>query len=89
MNPIHFPEANRQFNPPPDLDESQCMAVPAYVGEVKQGSVDGVTIVVVAWQPNAQDIKRIIEGNPIYLSCVGGLPPHFLTTDFHSATHPA
>lgn len=89
MTPIYFPEANFVFNPPPDLDESQCMKVHAHVCEVKQGSVDGVNIVVVAWQPDANDIAKIIAGQPIYLSVVGGLPPHFLTTNFYAATHPA
>lgn len=89
MTPIYFPESNTIFGPPSDLEESQCMKIHAHVGQVRSGSVDGALQVVVAWQPDASDIAKIIAGNPIFLSCIGGLPPHFLTTDFHSATHPA
>lgn len=89
MNPIEFPEANTIFGPPKELSESQCLRICAYVGEVKQGSVDGVGIAVVAWQPDARDINRIINGHPIFLTTLGGLPPHFLSTDFNSAINPA
>lgn len=89
MTPIDFPEANRIFGAPKELAESQCMKISAYVGEITQGSVDGLAVVVVAWKPNQEDIQRMIQGHPIYLSTMGGLLPHFLTTDFHSATHPA
>ncbi len=65
------------------------MSIPGYVGEIKSGSVDGCIVVVVAWQPSLADIQKMIDGHPIYLSCIGGLTPHFLTMDFHSATHPA
>ena len=89
MNPVTFPEANAAYGPPPDLEESQCRTIPAYQGTVEGGSVDGCKQVVVAWRPTDQEIDDIVMGKPVFISMIGGLSPHFLTTDFHSATHPA
>lgn len=89
MNAIHFPEANTKFGPPPDLDESQCRTIPAFVGKVERGAVEGAPIVVVAWQPDAAELAAIAAGKPIFISMIGGLAPHFLTTDFTTATLPA
>jgi hypothetical protein len=89
MTPTTFPEANASYGPPPDLTEAQCMTIPAYHGEAKSGSVDGVRIVVVAWQPSAEELQQLAAGKPIFISMIGGLAPHFLTTDFQQAIHPA
>lgn len=89
MNPINFKEANIPFCAPKDLAESQCATIKGFCGVVQGGSCDGVTIAVVAYRPTPEELDAINNGAPIYLSCLGGLPPHFLTTDFHTATHPA
>jgi hypothetical protein len=89
MNPREFPEANTIFGPPPDLEESQCMRVAGYLGKVQGGSLDGSTIVVVCWQPTMEEIEAIKSGKPIFLSFLGGLPPHLPTLDFQEAIHPA
>ena len=89
MTPIKFKEANTRFGPPADLAESQCMTIPAFVGKVHGGSVDGSSIVVVAWQPTAEELGQLAAGKPIYISMIGGLAPHFLTTDFEQAIKPA
>lgn len=89
MIPVTFPEANIRYGPPPDLAESQCMTIHAYRGQVAGGSVDGSLIVVTAWKPSPDEIEAMKQGRPIFLSFIGGLPPHFVALDFHSATHPA
>lgn len=89
MNPCHFPQANIKYGPPPDLEESQCAAIPAFVHEVRGGSCDGVPQVVVCWKPTDEEIEAIKNGAPIYLSVLGNLPPHYLSVDFEQATHPA
>lgn len=89
MTPVTFPQANARFGPPSDLAESQCMTIHAYQGKVERGSVEGSPIVVTAWKPSPQELNAMIEGSPIFLSFLGGLPPHFVTTDFQQATHPA
>jgi hypothetical protein len=81
MIPFRFPQANVAFKHPEGLM--------AYTGPVVGGSVDGETLVVVAWQPDPMDLIRIQAGHPVFLTVMGGLPPHFLSTDFDAATHPA
>lgn len=85
MTPTHFPEANAVYGPPADLDESQCMKIPAWDGQVKTGTCDGAKQVVVAWRPTDQEIEAMKNGQAIYVSFLGGPPPHFLTTSFDSA----
>ena len=66
------------------------MVVRAYAGKYEGGSVDGAAVIVVAWQPSLEDMDVLNKGGLIYLSVMGSsLPPHYLSTDFHSATHPA
>ncbi len=89
MTPVAFAQANTRFGPPGDLEESQCKAVPAFRGAVQGGSVDGANVVVVAWLPAPAEVLRILHGQPIFLSCLGGLPPHFLSTTFEEAIKPS
>lgn len=89
MNPSEFPQSNCHYGPPDGLSESQVATVKAYVGQIKSGSCDGFKIVVVAWRPSAEELADIASGAPIFLSCIGGLPPHFLSTNFETAINPA
>lgn len=88
MTPIRFKEANRLFGPPPDLSDSQCNTIYAFQGKVEGGSVDGAALVVTAWRPSAEELEAINKGAPIFLSVIGGLPPHFICTDFQQAINP-
>lgn len=87
MTPIQFPEANRMFGPPPDLDESQCGRLFGFVGEINRGNLDGSIVTVTAWEPSPEERQAIADGRPIFVSFVGGLPPHFLTTSFQEAVN--
>lgn len=89
MISISFPEVNKIFKAPAGLDESQVAAIPAFLGETRTGSCDGERMVVVAWKPDDRELAAIAAGAPIFLTCLGGLPPHFLTTNFAEATNPA
>ncbi len=89
MTPTTFPEANATFRPPTDLEESQCRTIHAWQGTIERGSCEGVPLTVTAWKPSETELAELNAGKPIFLSCLGGLPPHFLTTDFVSATNPA
>lgn len=89
MSPVHFPESNVILGAPSGLTDTQVASIPAYVGETIGGSVDGMRLVVVAWKPSAEELKDLNEGGEIYLSCLSGLPPHFLTTKFNEAIRPA
>lgn len=89
MTSVNFPQANSRFGPPPGLADSQCNTIHAFSGKVQRGSVEGSQLVVVAWKPSEEEICAMLAGSPIYLSCIGGLPPHFLTTSFDEAINPA
>lgn len=89
MIPTDFKESNILLRPPEGLTETQCCSVRAYMGAVKSGSCDGTSISVVAWQPNELDLARLLGGAPIFFTVMGGMPPHFPSTNFHDATHPA
>lgn len=88
MTPTTFPQANTVFGPPPGMDESQVKSVHAYLGEVKKGSCDGSRLVVVAWEPTPEEREHIACGGRIYLTVLGQLPPHMLTTRFEHAINP-
>lgn len=87
MKAVDFPQSNTVFGPPPDLTKEQCNSIPAFLGICVGGSCDGSKMVVVAHQPTAEDIARILAGEPIFLTCMGGLPPHLMTTSFAEAVN--
>lgn len=89
MNPTLFPEANINFVAPGDLKESQCATVAGFQGKVTGGSIDGSPISVVAWAPTERELELIKEGKPIFLTFVGGIPPHYPSMSFHEASQPA
>lgn len=89
MMPVHFPEANARFLPPPDMDAAQCETVEAFMGPVRGGSLDGARMVVTAWKPTDVELALLQAGHPIFLTFIGGLPPHYVSLDFQTATHPA
>lgn len=88
MIPIAIPEANCIFTPPVGIDEKQVSSVAGYVGVAQGGSMDGSKIIVIGWQPTPEEIQRIVNGHCIYLTLCGAVPPHYLSTDFQTATHP-
>jgi hypothetical protein len=88
MNPCNFPQANKLFGPPPGLDESQVMTVPACLGTISEGNMDGATCIVVCWMPSQEDLDRLNSGIPIYLTFLGGLPAHGIATEFNPAIRP-
>lgn len=87
MNPVNFPESNSRFGPPSDLVESQCKTIFAFKGQLTKGSIDGSQVVVTAWKPEPWEIERLKNGGSIFLTCIGGLPPHCITTSFEEATN--
>lgn len=90
MTPIFFPQCNKIFRPPDGMEESQVGSVHCHVRLVLCGSCDGLPQIVIAYKPTVEDLRRINEGGLIYLSVIGdALPPHYLSTTFHDATHPA
>lgn len=85
MTPYKFQEANQKFGPPDGFTESQVVPVDAFVGEAKQGCLDGSKIVVTAWMPTPEERERLCLGAPIFLTFIGGLPPHAVSVSFEQA----
>jgi len=85
MKPVDFEQANTTIGPGPDQPGvfGKCKA---FMGIVNGGIMDGSTIVVVAWQPSQEDIDQIVTGNPVFLTSIGGIMPHSLSTNFVTAT---
>ncbi len=67
------------------MAESQVKTIRAYLGQVKDGSCDGMSMVIVAWTPSPEELEDLKAGRPVFLTCMGSLPPHFLTTSFQEA----
>lgn len=82
MLPAQFPQANTHFKPPPGFSEDQVSTIPAFVGEIKGGNMDGSEIVVVAWQPSPAELALLAQGNPVFIGFLGGVPPHFVCAQF-------
>jgi hypothetical protein len=87
MIPTDFPESNCVFGAPSDLDASQVLSIPALAGKIRGGNLDGARFVAIAWKPTPEEIEQIKSGAPIFLSMLGGLAPHFLTTNITEAAY--
>ena len=85
MNPVDFPESNVAFGPPEGMTEDEVGTIPAYLRQLLGGKYDGVKVVIVAWQPDEQELEMIKRGAPVYVCMLGGLAPHYLTTSFEVA----
>ena len=87
MNPVAFQEANTTFGPPVGMDESQVAPIPAFVGVIAGGNLDGALLTVVAWKPTEEELKELNAGGSAFLSTINGLPPHYITTSFLDAVN--
>lgn len=89
MKPVKFDGCNSEYGAPKGLASSQVLTIPAYQGEIHGGSCDGLKQVVVGYELTEEEIQNLIDGKILYVSMLTGLMPHYLSFDFHSATHPA
>ncbi len=89
MESVKFPQCNARYGPPEGMAESQVRTIHAHDTRALGGSTDGAHFVIVAHKPTPEDIARIVAGEPIFLTMMGGLAPHFLTTRFEEASNPA
>lgn len=67
------------------MAEIHIASIRAYMGHVKGGVHDGEKLVVTAWKPNEAEIQAIKDGRPIFIAFLGGLPPHYVATNFQQA----
>lgn len=85
MKAVNFPQANITIGPPSELDESQCRTIRALAGTVETGSIEGSQFIIVCHEPTPEERLNIAAGANIYLTMLGGLSPHFLTTTIGEA----
>lgn len=77
MSPIDFEGTNVTYGKPSDMTDEECTPLKAYKGPDEANRPCTLT----AWMPNADDMKAINAGLPIYLKIVGeGMPPVALYT---------
>lgn len=88
MESVPFDMQNTVFGPPTGFTEGQIATIPAHLGEIPgPHALEGSKFVVVAWKPSHEDLQCLINGGVIYLTMVGGLAPHFLTTRVEEACY--
>lgn len=88
MKPATPPVSSTVFKAPNSLDESQVHAIAAYKNVIPPGSnLDGAAFVTVAWRPTPEELIELNNGGLVYITTIGGLLPHFVTTSFSVATY--
>lgn len=82
MTPATFKQANGILRPPEDLTDDQCESISSFTGQIQGGNLDGAPTFSVAWKPSLEELEAIALGEPVFLTVIGGMPPHFLTVGF-------
>lgn len=82
MTPTTFPQANTVIKPPDDIPESQITPIAAFLGIMAGGCFDGAQMVTVAWQPSPEERERINQGASIFITFLGGVLAHSVSTEF-------
>jgi hypothetical protein len=91
MMPLEFAGTNVTFLIPDDLasNRTKARAIRGRVFQVGPGPLDGLAVAVVAYKPSALDVSRFLAGEPIYISFLGGVAPHYLSTTLEEAINPS
>lgn len=73
MLPVDFEGTNITFTKPKDMTDEECLPVNAFKGI----DTAGFPFILLAFQPNYEDIQAIKEGRPIMLKIMtaGPMPP--------------
>jgi hypothetical protein len=71
MHPVKFDNANTDLVKPEDMDDDQCLSLPAEQGIDDQGFPYFLT----AWQPNREDIEALKNGRPLFIKIFGNSHP--------------
>lgn len=80
MKPVEFKWMNRIYTSPENWTEKDgdCGDLPVFVGKDSLNH----DIIISAWRPSEEDLKRLNNGGHLYVQVVGGmLPPIALFTD--------
>jgi hypothetical protein len=87
MIPATFEQVNTEMDPPKGMTEKDVLRIPAFLAEVRDPSscLDGSHVVIVAWKPSIEELKKLMEGGSIFLTAIGSLPPHYMSASFEAA----
>lgn len=83
MQPTKFDEMNIVFGPPDGYSEQHVRSVPAFSGQITIGPFEGTQIAITAWKPSPEELAELNRGAPVFISFIGGLPPHYVGTSFN------
>jgi hypothetical protein len=91
MMPLEFKGTNVTFMIPNDLARNQTKARPirGRILQVSTGPLDGLAVAIVAYKPNSLEISRLLAGEPVYISFLGGVAPHYVSTTLEEALNPS
>jgi hypothetical protein len=91
MMPLEIAGTNVTLMLPSDLlgNKTKARCVRARIVSIKNGPLDGLSVAVVAYKPSPLDVSRILAGEPIYISFLAGVAPHFLSTTLEEALNPS
>lgn len=82
MEATNFKGSNITFGPPKGLSEAQVGTIPAFMGKQNIPGVGDCPLIMVAWKPNYEEIKRLMDGGNVYVCFLSnGLVPHFVITE--------
>lgn len=84
MIPAIFPECNIELRAPDDL-EDLVRTIHAMHVPIESGRLEGGCITVVAWKPTAEELQQLQNGAPVFITFMGGVPPHFPSTNINAA----
>lgn len=73
MLAIDFEGTNIEFVKPSNMTDEQCSAIRAYIG---RDSTDGFDFILLAFQPNKEDLEAFNAGRPLMMKIWGcAMPP--------------
>ena len=73
--PTTLPEANLMLGRPSNMTEAECSSLPVHVTTAPRQFIS-------RWQPTADDLERLVRGEPIWIHVFGeGHPPIAVTTE--------
>lgn len=71
MIPGHIHGATRQLGKPDNMTDEQCVPL-----AIKDTRIDGCNVMVSAWFPSPDEVRKMMAGQPVHLYVWGtGHPP--------------
>lgn len=82
--PSNFDWSNAAYGPPEGMTEEQVQTIFAYHGVDRAYDCKRV---VSCWKLTKEELEEVNRTGRIWLNCLGGLPPHFITGHEEQVRH--